>query len=110
MSGTNPTGDRKEHQRHAQLDDTYHLNYIILHCNHKVISTLTRQYVLSDVPEVGEVRLFYSTGTTDYYSGLLLVWLNGRWGAVSDSSWTLDDTNTVCRQLGRNGKVSRAMV
>ena len=98
--------------RHGQLDDvcTYHLNYVILCCKCKVISTLTRHYILSDVPDEGAVTLFYSPSRVDYYRGLLLVWLNGRWGVVSDSSWTIDDVNTVCRQLGRNGKVSRAMV
>ena len=75
-----------------------------------VISTLTRHYVLSDIPDEGAVTLFYSPSRVDYYRGLLLVWLNDQWGTVSDSSWTINDTNTVCRQLGRNGKVSRAMV
>ena len=87
-----------------QLDDvcTYHLNYVILCCKCKVIICFDQ---ISDVPDEGAVTLFYSPSTVDYYSGLLLVWLNDQWGTVSDSSWTIDDVNAVCRQLGRNGKV-----
>ena len=59
---------------------------------------------LVDVPEQGEVKLFYSSNYNYYYRGLLQVWLNGRWGVVSDMTWTIEDTNAVCRQLGRNGK------
>ena len=55
-----------------------------------------------DVPDEGDVKLFYSSYYTDYYLGLLLVWLNGQWGTVSDYSWTYEDAGTVCRQLGRN--------
>ncbi|CAI8029716.1 Neurotrypsin, partial [Geodia barretti] len=58
---------------------------------------------LNDVPEQGEVKLFYSSYYSYYYRGLLQVWLNGRWGVVSDTAWTIEDTNAVCRQLGRNG-------
>ena len=57
---------------------------------------------LVDVPEEGEVKLF--DRRNNYSRGLLQVWLNGRWGVVSDTAWTIEDTNTVCRQLGRNGK------
>ena len=58
---------------------------------------------LLDVPEQGEVMLNRSNYNY-YYRGLLQVWLNGRWGVVSDTAWTIEDTNAVCRQLGRNGK------
>ena len=57
----------------------------------------------SDVPEEGEVKLYYSRYNADSYYGLLQVWLNGRWGNVTDSSWTIEDTNVVSHQLGRNG-------
>ncbi|CAI8018658.1 Neurotrypsin [Geodia barretti] len=59
---------------------------------------------LNDVPEEGEVKLF--DRRNNYNRGLLQVWLNGRWGVVSDTAWTIEDTNTVCRQLGRNGITS----
>ena len=58
---------------------------------------------LLDIPEQGEVKLFYNS-YNNYYRGLLQVWVNGRWGVVSDTAWTIEDTNIVCRQLGRNGK------
>ncbi|CAI8004445.1 Scavenger receptor cysteine-rich domain superfamily protein, partial [Geodia barretti] len=57
---------------------------------------------LNDIPEQGEVKLFYNS-YNNYYRGLLQVWVNGRWGVVSDTAWTIEDTNIVCRQLGRNG-------
>ena len=63
------------------------------------------KFCLLDVPEQGEVMLNRSNYNYYYnYGGLLQVWLNGRWGVVSDMMWTIKDTNAVCRQLGRNGK------
>ena len=59
---------------------------------------------LLDVPEQGEVKLDNSHYYYYLYGSLLQVWLNGRWGVVSDMTWTIEDTNAVCRQLGRNGK------
>ena len=66
----------------------------------------TKLFYPSDVPEEGEVKLYYSHDIPDYHRGLLQVWLNSRWGNVTDSSWTIEDTNVVCRQLGRNGKMA----
>ena len=63
----------------------------------------TELFSSSDVPEEGEVKLYYNRYNADYSRGLLQVWLNGRWGTVKDSSWTIEDTNVVCRQLGRDG-------
>ena len=68
-----------------------------------IIDCGTKLYSPSDVPEEGEVKLYYNRYNADHYRGLLQVWLNGRWGKVTDSSWNID-INVVCRQLGRNGK------
>ena len=65
--------------------------------------------ILTDIPEEGEVRLYYSMYNSNYYRGQVQVWINGQWGVVSDNSWTSDDANTVCRQLGRNGKIYRCI-
>jgi hypothetical protein len=105
--------DRNYHGAHfGQGVGTIHLNYLgcsgteyrLIEC-YSVSSSWDHDEdwsvsCLNDVPEQGEVKLFYN------YRGLLQVWLNGRWGVVSDTAWTIEDTNAVCRQLGRNGTSS----
>ena len=59
----------------------------------------------TDVPEEGEVKLFYESRVQDHYRGVLEIWLDDQWGTVSDNNWTIADADTVCRQLGRNGKL-----
>ena len=59
----------------------------------------------ADAPEYGDVALVYNSHTGDDYLGLLRVFVNGQWGVVSDYSWTIEDTNAVCHQLGRRGNI-----
>lgn len=47
----------------------------------------------------GEVRLYYAHYSPSSYSGLVEVFLSDEWGAVN-SSWTVDNAEVVCRQLG----------
>lgn len=39
-------------------------------------------------------------------SGLLRIFRDGRWGTVCNSSWTLENAQVVCRQLGYSSVVS----
>ena len=50
------------------------------------------------------MKLFYNSYSVDYYRGVLEIWLDDKWGTVSDNNWTIADADTVCRQLGRNSK------
>ena len=54
-----------------------------------------------DEPEEGEVKLFYDEYYEDHHFGILLVWLKGEWGTVSDNLWTTENTKILCQQLGR---------
>ena len=58
----------------------------------------------SDIPEQGEVRLFYDEYSFNSYRGLVEVWLAGGWGRVNEDAWTIEDGEVVCRQLGFGGK------
>ena len=58
----------------------------------------------SDIPEQGEVRLFYNENNFNSYRGLVEVWLAGGWGRVNEDAWTIEDGEVVCRQLGFGGK------
>ena len=58
----------------------------------------------SDTPDHGEVRLFYSENSFNYYRGLVEVWLAGGWGRVNEDAWTIEDGEVVCRQLGLDSK------
>ena len=60
-----------------------------------------KSHKFADVPEEGEVKLFYNSYNTDTYRGLLQLWLKGQWGTVYDDYWTVNDAKPVCRQLGR---------
>ena len=59
-------------------------------------------YFYIDEPESGDVRLSYTR------SGRVEVFLSGRWQPVADSdmSWTWENSEVVCRELGYapNGK------
>ena len=45
----------------------------------------------------GEIRL---TNGTNNVSGRVEVCLGRLWGTVCSHGWTINDANTVCRQLG----------
>ena len=54
-----------------------------------------------DGPISGEVRLYYSYYNPIYYRGIVEVYLSEEWGTVAyDGSWTQEDGEVVCRQLG----------
>ena len=54
-----------------------------------------------DVPENGEVRLYYHTSIPSFYQGRLLVYMSNVWGKVK-GSWTSTNARVVCRQMGYN--------
>ena len=47
------------------------------------------------------MRLYYTYYYPSYYRGRIEVYLGEEWGTVADdSSWTIEDGEVVCRQLG----------
>ena len=56
--------------------------------------------IIIDDPQSGEVRLYYIYYLPSHYEGLVEVYLSEEWGTVSDDSWTQEDGEVVCRQLG----------
>ena len=53
--------------------------------------------VSTEVCEDGDVRL---RGGSNEFEGRVEFCYNEVWGSVCDNSWTTNDANVVCRQLG----------
>ena len=53
-----------------------------------------------DNPSTGEVRLYSHVNSPSSYFGLVEVYLSEEWGTVADDSWTIEDGEVVCRELG----------
>ena len=47
----------------------------------------------------GDIRL---VGSIKNWDGRVEVYLSGTWSSVGDSSWTDEDAQVVCRQLGHS--------
>ena len=65
-----------------------------------LLPQLYSHYIV-DCPYDGEVRLHSTNYYYSHHSGIVEVYLGGVWGIVADDgSWTKEDGEVVCRQLG----------
>ena len=52
----------------------------------------------------GDVRL---VGGAFNWEGRVEIFLSGSWGTISDSSWTKNDANVICRQLQHSSMIGK---
>ena len=52
----------------------------------------------------GDVRL---VGGAFNWEGRVEIFLSGSWGTISDSSWTNNDANVICRQLQHSSMIGK---
>ena len=51
----------------------------------------------TDGHQFGDMRLI---GGSYHWEGRVEVYVSGTWGTVTDSHWSSDDAQVVCRKLG----------
>ena len=52
----------------------------------------------------GDVRL---VGGAFNWEGRVEIFLSGSWGTISDSPWTNNDANVICRQLQHSSMIGK---
>ena len=57
----------------------------------------------SNPPSEGAIRLERLNGFSAKEAGNVMIYHEGRWGAVCDDGWVLHNANVVCRLLGYKG-------
>ena len=78
---------------HSKAD---HNNYSLFTSKSTIIKK-KHFYLYAVLCENGDIRL---VGGSTMYEGRVEVCWNETWGTVCDESWSINDANVACRQLG----------
>ena len=64
---------------------------------HMVFSVILYVICYADAQRYGDIRL---VGGSYQWEGRVEIFISGTWGTITDSDWTNNDAQVVCRKMG----------